>query len=425
MKQERGGALRTRVVATLLISLAAAFPGVASTASAGTKPDAGPYETLIDPGVALREAAGGLVPLTLGGRSYRLIVRPAPWTMTERIVVLGDNGKAAIEKPVGPRAVFVGRVEGFANSSVVLTVTPSGVDGFIDLQRRTFTLEPVRFNNHSADPARVLVGLTAGSAVPIPDALGSQARSGGGRFPLLLGFADSAFHARYGANGWADKVAAIRAEMNSVYIPDMGWGFSSPTTLVCTTAACDASRGAASTDRVTLLYQWALAMKSLRDNQGFQFDAAFLYSGKNFDGTANGRAYNPGRYAVGQFVDEGAYNPSNDHEAGQLMAHELGHLFSAVHDDTSRREPVFICDLGVPILNICLIGHEENIGPQHWTVMCGNCNHQPPDQIWDKDLSSSSENIIRPCHDGSWFGGTYEPTHPQVGESMDMGPDCP
>jgi hypothetical protein len=381
----------------------------------------------LDPGAVLADAADGNAVLHVAGRVYDLRLRPAPWRLdAAETTIDADGTRTTVTR--GPNAAFVGTVAGDAASRVLLTVTPSGVDGFVNAGGRSLQLVPRRFTDRGAAVSDVTArDLPAGSLDPatLPGQQGMSAESIGN--PAVLEWADSDFYNRYGSANWGPKMTALISRVDNDYWNAFGWQFNRLASLyACTNTSCDSSNGSTSTNADTLLYNWAVAMKARHDAGTDAFDMAYLYSGKNWDSTVNGDSMLPGRYSGGQFQDEGPYQgQSSDYEGSQVMAHEIGHTFSALHDDYSyyETETVFVCDLLIPVVNYCVTGHYEThyTSRQHFTIMCSSCEHQPPSTYWDASFTSWNRGQISGCHNGSWSSGTYTPSS---GFSMAMGANC-
>ncbi|MEA3204337.1 MAG: hypothetical protein QOI63_2019 [Thermoplasmata archaeon] len=425
--------LKAAVVGALLLGLA----GI-STSSGANGPSleglglpakfTGGELQAMDPARVRADAADGSLTLTLLGRSYELSLSPAPWDVDVGLAVPQADGSFQVTAPSFHNAAFVGRVAGEADSLATVLTVAEGVDGFVRVGAGTVYFEPMAFTSLGAPAGVSVVYRPDDVASPMLDFSNDEdvVETVEGVAPLPLPSLDEASHipgpnrdlmlwidsAFWSLHGGISKAVSTFNQVNAFYSSSVGFTFNlvSNAVYICTDGTCDTTWGMTSTDAATLRNQWSDKVHNSCACPSFEL--AHLLSGKNLDGGTIGISYLPGRYAISQVRDESVYDGgSSDYESGLLMAHEVGHNFNGRHDratSSTHYHPRTVCDLLVPVVNICLQSHTVYDAYTHYTTMWTPYSHEPSSyQEMPGTFSSTNYDYMRTCNSDDWTEGTF------------------
>lgn len=340
---------------------------------------------VMDPYLWREQLATGAVDVTLRGKSFHVLVEPAPWEASLRAASPSADGSWAYREDAFGSVAYLGAVPAEAGSHALFVVTGSGVYGYVRTAEENLRFEPAQFHVPLA-PAGVSVVFRMEDAVrranpshegttalvpsepgmPPADEMGASYNLPGPDRSIAL-FADD--EARAHAN-YQYRITNIMSEVNANYLRLVGFKFNvmGNTVYDCPAAGCPAS---------PLLYSFANYARTT-SGPWTGFELAHLFTGKPAGGNL-GEAYEPGRYAYTGFGGV-------DASAALIVAHELGHNFNARHARS----------------NSYIHPHSDRPFHEHSTIM-GNAG----DVQWE--FTSANANWIRACNARSWSEGSRVP----------------
>jgi hypothetical protein len=281
----------------------------------------------------------GHVILHAGGRVFDIELElsdlRAPGFKSVRQTVRGP----VQERPT-PVATFKGHLAGEPESDVRLLIRPDLFQGYIRTAQEWIFIDPLRKYDRSSAPSEIVLfddddvrpeaAGTCGTSELVhraQDLIERPAHKALIAAPTL-GRADIAteadfeYYSLYGANT-NSQIEGILNQVDGIYRGELALTLRIVFESVWTTA----SQPYTSTDSLTLLNQFLTYWNANRT--GVARDLAHLFTGKNMGGVV-GRAY----LAVTCSNPSNSYGLSRDYSLiTKITAHEIGHNFSANHDD--------------------------------------------------------------------------------------------
>lgn len=291
-----------------------------------------------------RVRESGRLDLRLRGQLYRIEVEPIDLRDPGyRSVLMTPSGP--VEVPRRPLSTYAGSLADDPQATVRLTASPGLFVAYVRTHEEWLFIDPLRDYVPGASPRQAVVyreadvrpdaGGACGAQhlvskareLGLPPELGDKAHTTLRRVDIATD-ADGEYHSLYGVPGAFNRINALINGIDGVYRRDVNLFFNVTFQQIWTSAATDPYT---STDIFTTLNQFTSWWNSNRS--GINRDVAHLFSGKNFNGNFIGVAW----VAVVCNNPSSSYGLSEDFGSQfirtELLAHEIGHNFSAQHDD--------------------------------------------------------------------------------------------
>ncbi|ABE52604.1 M12 family metallo-peptidase [Methanococcoides burtonii] len=304
------------------------------------------YDTVkIDAKAFKKQADKGSINIALAGDEFNVDLEPAVWVNRDLKAYCNDENGKVKEMKMDPIYQYTGHVAGDPNSIVCFTLDDDVVLGWIEINDEQYVIEQVGWiadkNTKEVTyiiykdsdvvysgpaPAEDDVEADAIGIEFIPEVVDESVSTRSTSIYVLAAY-DTEFSNKYSSPGteiynmFSQTKTAFSEPYIGVNLVLDGYYYMNSLT---------------STDRIDLLDEFQDEASSQRDSQNS--DLAFLYSGKDFDGSYIGRStgYNSGNsdyaYAIGQMKSEVSYQATFS-QRSILTAHELGHNFAATHDE--------------------------------------------------------------------------------------------
>ena len=298
--------------------------------------------------------SGQPISLQLGTREYQLSLTPTP-LFDEFFELIKVTSEGKQRERITEVITYSGTVLGDESSNVRLTITEYSVDGYVQVGKDWWFIEPLRKFRLDADIDEFVGYRTADLTLRLDfgnDELPGQPTGTGGTEPphrvnptIGLNFAidgeylEQASWTPYSA--YQHNLIVLNA-VNGVYQRELGCEFVlknlvvSPDTLT-------------SKDAVMLISQLEDTVKStslgdmrlVSRRQATNSEVVHLTSAKNLDGQTLGIAWRPGVYSLSQhqliWVGGGGGSPPNlGYMNMMIVAHELGHNFNGIHAEADE-----------------------------------------------------------------------------------------
>jgi hypothetical protein len=303
-----------------------------------------------------------LITLDLGGVAYDLeLERHDLRAQSYRATVTTAGG--AIEEAVPRATTFRGKVAGEGDSEVRLLVQEGLFFGYVRTANDWLFIDPAGKYVPGAGPGRVVVyregdvrpeytgtcgvgGLMGQAGQLLGEAELERAKAGAAlalddlHVVEIATDADFEFFQLHGTAS-NDVILGILNQVDGIYFAELNMGF----TVTFQNVWATADDPYTTTDAETLLDEFTNVWRETRAEVGR--DVAHLFTGKDLDGSTVGIAW----------VDVVCNNPSFAYGLSQdrrffimkIVAHELGHNFSARHDD-QLIPPAAVCDNHGPLM---------------------------------------------------------------------------
>lgn len=301
------------------------------------------FETVLVEPQGFKEAAdGGYVKLRLSGREFELELAPAPIQAEDAVLIIEtENGTQTLSAP----AVYTykGKVKAIPESKALFTAADNVLLGIIYVDDEFFSIEQTShaLNGqviHVVYSSKMLREKINATPLPLdgdviePSEKASEGKTQAGSIGILttttvnlLAAYDTEF-----SNKFSNPTAEIANMLNNI----VSTAYSAPEVLF-SISSYRYYTNIPNGDCGSVLSNFRSTSSSDRD--ATSSDLAFLFSGKNFYGTAGGCAYRYAGasygFATAQMVAEpGTYYGATFQERSIVAAHETGHNFDAGHE---------------------------------------------------------------------------------------------
>ena len=359
-----------------------------AAADAALRPHLRDHELLVlEPHLFRAQLATGAADLTLRGRTYHLLVEPAPWDANLKVAVPQEDGSFAYVAPAFTAVAYLGRVAGEPGSFVHVVVTGAGVSAQVTTEAEDFTLEPLGFLVPFA-PAGVSVAYRAQDVILPPEyshgdgdldeelplappggGLGAASYAPGPYRSITL-WADEEMRATW---NWENRIRDMMSSVNANYLQMVGFRLNVVNNAIY---PCSASQCVTTGD--ALLGEFRDAV-NVQGQPWSGYELAHLFTGKAI--VQLGSAYMPGRYGM-------TAPRSSERVNALVMAHEVGHNFGGRH---ARSFTYTHMHGGTPYTHHTIMK----------TPMMDNQDTGGTTEVrWE--FSSSNTNWIRACNLQSW-----------------------
>ncbi|WP_135605138.1 M12 family metallo-peptidase [Methanococcoides sp. NM1] len=305
------------------------------------------FETVtVNPAIFKKSADDGLVKLRLLGKEFDIELQEVSIQSEDaKLVIVNETEQYVMDAP--KIHTYEGKIIGDSNSSVLLTVADDVILGKVAVEDKSYYLEQtnkkhngkvvhVVYVSDAIKKREILEYNTDGTLeqapleiLPLPEKTTSLSTLSTTTVDLLAGY-DTEF---------SNKFSNPTAEINNM-VASANSAFSAANVNLNTKAIYYYSN-IQNDDATAVRDNFVSEASSDRDSDNC--DLAFLFSGKEFDGSVIGKSMqytgsSSEAYAVAQMVSPGIFSSygATYNERCILTAHEIGHNFGATHSEAYK-----------------------------------------------------------------------------------------